>query len=190
MFHQSRKYADFVPKPPHLFSIFQESQGTHDDEAKSSRSKRSRHKTVKEVLLPQVHHEFLLWEGFNRDAKSRMGCDGEIDDMLRIRLRKARSDEEIFTYRTTGYDKIKKNDLCLLSMFDVRHQNGDLDATTLKDLIDSDGKLIPDDPQSGVPRVGIFRPLRASMQDLYDRMGKMEIRQEAIKRMEYRQSYH
>ncbi|GJW30666.1 putative reverse transcriptase domain-containing protein, partial [Tanacetum coccineum] len=82
--------------------------GTHDDEAGSSRSKRSRqHETVEEVLLPQVHHEFLLWEGCNRDAKSRyntrlaqllprhiyspcvvnwdvlnrMDCDGEIDDI-------------------------------------------------------------------------------------------------------------
>ncbi|GKG08189.1 hypothetical protein Tco_0334021 [Tanacetum coccineum] len=27
------------------------------------------------------------------------------------------------------------------------------------------------------------------MQDLYDRMGRMKIRQEAIERMEYRQSY-
>ncbi|GJX94823.1 hypothetical protein Tco_0349409 [Tanacetum coccineum] len=45
--------------------------GTHDDEAGSSRSKRSRqHKAVEEVLLPQVHHEFLPWEGCNRDAKS------------------------------------------------------------------------------------------------------------------------
>ncbi|GKD85407.1 hypothetical protein Tco_1356561, partial [Tanacetum coccineum] len=26
--------------------------------------------------------------------------------------------------------------------------------------------------------------------DLYDKMGRMEIRQEAIERMEYRQSYH
>ncbi|GJX35183.1 hypothetical protein Tco_0246740 [Tanacetum coccineum] len=33
-------------------------------------------------------------------------------------------------------------------------------------------------------------PPRASIQDLYDRMGRMEIRQEAIERMEYRQSYH
>nr|GEW03015.1 hypothetical protein [Tanacetum cinerariifolium] len=117
----------------------------------------------------------------------------------------------------TGYDKVHKNDLCLLSMFDARHQNGyanvawfisklarkcwvltedvarslsglvyyrDLDSTTLKDLIDSEGKLILKDPHSGVPRVGIPRPLRASMQDLYDRMGRMEIRQDAIERME------
>ncbi|GJX02606.1 hypothetical protein Tco_0186519 [Tanacetum coccineum] len=148
--------------------------------------------------------------------------------------------------RTTGYDKIQKNDLWLLSMFDARHQNGyanvawviakwmkrkgagtqkesqvcccqfisklarkcrvltedvvrslsaliycrDLDTTTLKDLIDYEGKLIPEDPQPGVTRVGIPRPPRASMQDLYDRMGRMEIRQDAIKRMKYRQSYH
>ncbi|GJT99360.1 hypothetical protein Tco_1109699 [Tanacetum coccineum] len=147
---------------------------------------------------------------------------------------------------TTGYDKVQKNDLWLLSMFDARHQNGyanvawviarwmkrkgagtqkesqiccgqfisklarkcrvltedvvrslsapiycrDLDTITLRDLIDSDGKLIPEDPQPGVPRVGIPRPPRASMQDLYDRMGHMEIRQDAIERMEYRQSYH
>nr|GEX94662.1 hypothetical protein [Tanacetum cinerariifolium] len=66
----------------------------------------------------------------------------------------------------------------------------DLYTTTLRDLIDSDGKLIPEDPQPGVPRVGIPRPPRASMQDLYDEMGRMEIRQDAIERMEYRQSYH
>nr|GEX47230.1 ribonuclease H-like domain-containing protein [Tanacetum cinerariifolium] len=254
-------------------------QGAHDDEAGSSRSKRSRNKTVEEVLLPQVHHEFLLWEGCNGDAKSRyntrlgillprhiyspcivywdvlnkMGYDGEIDDMLRIRLREAGSNEEIFTFvawirafninepiyaelchefysayefyevcvddelqtkkiikfrlgglhsdehfnaqyyslsisreenlglsrshtstiknpilrvihkvityglyqRTTGYVKIQKNDLWLLSMFDARHQSGvftedvmislralihcrDLDTTMLRDLIDSD----------------------------------------------------
>ncbi|GKA53529.1 hypothetical protein Tco_0746844, partial [Tanacetum coccineum] len=46
----------------------------------------------------------------------------------------------------------------------------DLDTTTLRDLIDSDGKFILEDPQLGVPRVGIPRPPRASMQDLYDRM--------------------
>nr|GEU49100.1 hypothetical protein [Tanacetum cinerariifolium] len=52
----------------------------------------------------------------------------------------------------------------------------DLDTITLRGLIDSDGKLILEDPQPGVPRVGIPRPPRASMQDLYDRMGRIEIR--------------
>ncbi|GJT62667.1 hypothetical protein Tco_1006200 [Tanacetum coccineum] len=144
--------------------------------------------------------------------------------------------------RITWYDKIQKNDLRLLRMFDARHQNEyasvawliarwmerkgagtqrdsqiccghfitkiarkarvltdavlrslsaliyyrDLGMTTLRELIDSEGRLIPKDPQSGVPRVGIHRPPRASMQYLHDRMGSMEIRQEAIERMEYR----
>ncbi|GJV67362.1 hypothetical protein Tco_1482871 [Tanacetum coccineum] len=66
----------------------------------------------------------------------------------------------------------------------------DFDTTTLRDLIDSDGKLILEDPQPGVPRFCIPRPPRASMQDLYDRMGHMEIRQDVIEWMEYRQSYH
>ncbi|GJQ94278.1 hypothetical protein Tco_0005417 [Tanacetum coccineum] len=290
--------------------------GTNDDEAGSSRSKLSRHETVEEVLLPQVHHEFLLWEGCSRDAKSRMGYDGEINDILRIRLRKAGSNEEIFIfvawirafninepiyaelchefYSTYEFDEVCADDelqtkniikfrlggrahnLTLLEFaqrlglyqvvkleeegFNVYFEGGlrnddnfnaqdywlsisrddnlglsrshtstirnpilrtpkwvckcslgdcemdeeerswdseresnllwKLDTTILRDLIDFDGKLIPEDPQSGVPRAGILRPLRASMQDLYDRMGKMEIRQEAIERMEYRQSYH
>ncbi|GKE17752.1 hypothetical protein Tco_1425329, partial [Tanacetum coccineum] len=45
-----------------------------------------------------------------------------------------------------------------------------LDTTTLRELINFEGRLIPEDPQPGVPRVGIPRPSRASMQDLYDRM--------------------
>ncbi|GJV49422.1 hypothetical protein Tco_1439634, partial [Tanacetum coccineum] len=126
----------------------------------------------------------------NMKPMKRMGCDGEIDDMLRISLREAESEEEIFTsvawirafninepiyaelYHELGgraysltllefahrlglyhadeleedgfnvyfegglrsdehfnaqdywYDKIQKNDLWLLSMFDARHQNG------------------------------------------------------------------
>ncbi|GJZ48914.1 integrase, catalytic region, zinc finger, CCHC-type containing protein [Tanacetum coccineum] len=325
--------------------------GTHDNEAGSSRNKRSRqHETVEEVLLPQ-------------DILNRMGCDGEIDVMLRIKVRKAESGEEIFTsvpwirafninepiyaefchefystyefdevcasnelqtkkiikfrlggrahsltllelarrlglyqateldedgfnvyfegglhsdehfnvqeywlsisreenlslsrihastirypilrvvhkmityglcQRTTRYDKIQKNDWWLLSLFDARHQNGyanvawliarwlkrkghgsqkesqiccgqfitklarksrvltndvirslssliycrDLDTTTRRELIDSEGRLVLEDPQPGVSRVGIPRPPRASMQDLYDRMGHMEI---------------
>nr|GEZ18563.1 hypothetical protein [Tanacetum cinerariifolium]GEZ55399.1 hypothetical protein [Tanacetum cinerariifolium] len=165
----------------------------HMTEKPKSRSKPPRqHKKVEELLLPPVHYEFLLWEGCSREAKSR----------------------------TTGYDKIQKNNLWLLSMFDAGHQNKyanvawviakwmkrkgagtqkesqicygqfisklarkcrvltkdvvrsltapiycrDVDTTTLRDLIDSDGKLIREDPQPGVPRVSIPRPPRASME--------------------------
>nr|GEU64468.1 ribonuclease H-like domain-containing protein [Tanacetum cinerariifolium] len=308
-------------------SAIQRTPGTHDGEAGSSRSKHPRqHEIVEEVLFLQVYHEFLLWEGCCRDAKSRyntrlaqllprhiyspcivncdvlnqMGCDGEIDDMLRIRVREAGSDEEIFTfvawigafninepiyaelfhefYSTYEFDEVCAGDelqskkiirfrlgglahnLTLLE-FSIRlrlyqvteleeegfnvyferglrsdeyfnaqsywlsisreeylslsqshtstignpilrvihkmityglcqRTTGDLDTTTLKDLIDSDGKLIPEDSQPGVPRFDIPRPPRACMQDLYDRMGRIEISQEAIEHMEYRQSYH
>ncbi|GJZ29580.1 ribonuclease H-like domain-containing protein [Tanacetum coccineum] len=134
--------------------------------------------------------------------------------------------------RTTRYDKMQKNDLWLLSMFDARHQNGyanvawliarwmkrkgagsqkesmiccgefitviakrknllseevlnnlsalisyrALDTTTPKELIDSEGRLIPEAPEPGVLRVAVPRPPRASMQDLYERMGNIEIR--------------
>ncbi|GJV94788.1 hypothetical protein Tco_1546365 [Tanacetum coccineum] len=46
--------------------------GTHDDEAESSRSKRSRqNEIVEEAMLLRVHHPFLLWEGCNKAAKIR-----------------------------------------------------------------------------------------------------------------------
>ncbi|GJU47427.1 hypothetical protein Tco_1204693 [Tanacetum coccineum] len=245
---------------------------------------KSRYNTRSTQLLPRHIYSPCM---VNWDVLNQMGCDGEIDDMLRIRLREARSDEEMLglyqaveleeeglnvyfegglrsdkhfnaqdywlsisreenlglsrshtstikkpilrvihkmiTYglcqRMTGYDKVQKNDLWLLSMFDARHQNGyanvawliarwmkrkgagtqkesqicygqfiskiarkcrvltenvvrslsapiycrDLDTITLRDLIDSEGNLIPEDPQPGVPRVGIPRSPRASM---------------------------
>ncbi|GKD37599.1 hypothetical protein Tco_1257806 [Tanacetum coccineum] len=65
----------------------------------------------------------------------------------------------------------------------------DLDTTTLRELIDSEGRLIHMDPQPDVPRVAIPRAQRASMQDLYERIGSMEIHQRAIERMAYWQSY-
>nr|GEW84367.1 hypothetical protein [Tanacetum cinerariifolium] len=69
----------------------------------------------------------------------------------------------------------------------------DLDRTTLRELIDSEDRLIPDILVNDVPRVATQRAprvQRASMQDLYKRMGSMEIRQEVIERMKYRHAYH
>ncbi|GJZ88335.1 hypothetical protein Tco_0660117 [Tanacetum coccineum] len=57
----------------------------------------------------------------------------------------------------------------------------DLDRTTLRELIDSEDRLIPNIPVDDVSRVAAQRALRvqrASMQDLYERMGSMEIRHE------------
>nr|GEU99762.1 reverse transcriptase domain-containing protein [Tanacetum cinerariifolium] len=44
--------------------------------------------------------------------------------------------------------------------------------------------------KEGVPCVAIPRGPRPSMKDLYNQMGSMQIRQGAIERMAYRQSYH
>nr|GFB81690.1 hypothetical protein [Tanacetum cinerariifolium] len=83
--------------------------GTHDDEAGSSRSKRSRqHETAEEVLLPQVHHEFFLWEGCNRDAKSIL--EGKVNENA---LADTGSDINTMPYRiyeTLGREEIKKVD--------------------------------------------------------------------------------
>ncbi|GJU52446.1 retrotransposon ORF1 [Tanacetum coccineum] len=257
-----------------------------------------RYNTKLENLLPRhVYSPCVV----NWDILNGMGCDGEIDDMLRIKLREAESNEEIFTYKIIKFRVGgRAHNLTLLEFarrlgfyhadeleedgFDMYFQGGlrsddnfnaqeywlsisreenlglsrshastirkpilrvrecglvdcegmkkkgvgtqresqiccgqfitkitrkarvltdavlrslsapiycrDLDTTILRELIDSEGRLIPEDPQSGVPRVGIPRPPIASMQDLYDKMSSIEIRQEAIERMEYRQSYH
>ncbi|GJT64703.1 hypothetical protein Tco_1016183 [Tanacetum coccineum] len=242
----------------------------------------------------------FIMNSYNRkDILNRMGCDGEIDEMLRIKLRKAGSNEEIFTfvawirafninepiysklchefYSTYEFDEVCADDelqtkkiikfrlggrahsLTLLEFarrlglyhadelneegFDVYFQEGmrskehfnaqeywlsisrednlrlsrshvsaiqnpilrvvhrmitygSCQRTTrfgydyAERVVDSKGRLIPEDPQPSILRVAIPRPPRASMQDFYDRMGSMEIRQEAIERIEYRQSYH
>ncbi|GJV88015.1 hypothetical protein Tco_1531953 [Tanacetum coccineum] len=182
-------------------------------------------------------HKFTMSFCYGKDVAEMQSL--EINGMLRIRLREAGSNEEIFTSSKKIIKLIlggRAHNLTLLEFarrlglyqaveleeegFNVYFEGGlrnddnfnaheywvltedvvrslsapiycrDLDTTTLRDLTDSDGKLILEDPQPGVPRVGIPRPPRASMQDLYDRMGRMEIRQDAIERMKYRQSYH
>ncbi|GJZ10831.1 hypothetical protein Tco_0545590, partial [Tanacetum coccineum] len=72
-------------------------------------------------------------------------------------------------------------------------RQSDLLWTTLRELIDSEDRLIPDILVDDVQRVAAQRAprvQRALMQDLYECVGSMEIRQEAIKRMEYKYSYH
>ncbi|GJZ76054.1 hypothetical protein Tco_0640519 [Tanacetum coccineum] len=65
-----------------------------------------------------------------------------------------------------------------------------LDATTLKELIGSNGGLIVEDPSPSVPRVAMPRPPPPSISDLYDKIGHVEIRQGQLERMPRRQLYH
>nr|GEW71327.1 hypothetical protein [Tanacetum cinerariifolium] len=187
--------------------------GTHDDEAGSSISKHPRqYETVEEVLLPQIHHEFLLWEGCSREAKFRLGLYQAVEldeEGFNVYFEGGLRSDEHFNTQEYWLRISRENNLGLskshtstikspilrvihkMITYDLcQRTNGDLDRTMLRDLIDYEGRLIPEDPQHGVPRVGIPRLPRASMQDMYDRMGMMEIRLEAIKRMEYRQSCH
>ncbi|GJY64834.1 hypothetical protein Tco_0466294 [Tanacetum coccineum] len=150
--------------------------------------------------------------------------------------------------QTTGYDKVQKNELWVMSKFEANHQNGyaniawlltkwmkkgswnsereresmiccgqfitriakrmglltdevlnslsapiyyrPLDAITLRELIGPNGKLIVEDPAPEVRGVALPRGPHPSMQDLYDRMGNMEIRQGTLERLAHRQSYH
>ncbi|GKE23640.1 DNA-directed DNA polymerase [Tanacetum coccineum] len=53
-------------------STLKSTSGAYDHEAGSSSAKRSRNvEPVEEALLPNVHHEFLEWRGYSREAKPR-----------------------------------------------------------------------------------------------------------------------
>ncbi|GJX37574.1 gag protease polyprotein [Tanacetum coccineum] len=213
-------------------------QGTHDEEAGSSRSKRPRqHETVDELLLPQVHHNYLLWEGYNREIRAfninepiyaklchefystyefdEVYADDELQTKKIIRFRLGgrthsltllefarrlglyqtvelgeegfnvyfegglRSDEH-FNAQEYWLSISREENLSLSRshasaikhpVLRVVHKmityglcqrtTGDLDTTTLRELIDSEGRLIHEDPQPSVPRVGTRKEERA-----------------------------
>ncbi|GKE51858.1 hypothetical protein Tco_1487014, partial [Tanacetum coccineum] len=105
--------------------------------------------------------------------------------------------------RTNRHDKVQKNDLWLLSMFEAKNQDGyanvtwvitkwmkrkgdgsqrehnflwALDRITLRELIGPNGKLIIEASMPGATRVAMHVPPRPLMHNLYDRMGNIEIR--------------
>nr|GEZ23566.1 hypothetical protein [Tanacetum cinerariifolium] len=154
-----------------------------------------------------------------------MGYDGEIDDMLRIKLREAGSDEEIFTYVAwirafninesiyfefchDFYSIYTFDEVCVgdelqskniikfrlggrahnLTLLEFAQRLGLYQVTKLEE--EGFNVCFEGGSTTRCAYIGIPRTHRASMQDLYDMMGRMEIRQEAIEHMEYRQSYH
>ncbi|GJZ38182.1 hypothetical protein Tco_0584373 [Tanacetum coccineum] len=70
-----------------------------------------------------------------------------------------------------------------------RDEEGKPNLDELKTLLDFDFDEVLQ-TEIDLPPMRAPRVQRASMQDLYERMGSMEIRQEAIERMEYRHAYH
>nr|GEW70360.1 hypothetical protein [Tanacetum cinerariifolium] len=236
--------------------------GGNDDEAESSKSKRSKQY---EVWKRYCFYKFIMNSYYGKVATEMQSL--EIDDMLRIKLREAESNEEIFTYvawigafnikkliysklchefySTYEFDKVCADDelqtkkiikfrvdgrahsLTLLEFahrlglyhaeeldengFDVYFQGGlrsddHFNAQEYCLSISKEENLSLSRSHASTIRNPVLRvmhkmityglcqrttgPLRASMQDSYERMGNMEIRQGAIERMSYRQSYH
>ncbi|GJS52169.1 hypothetical protein Tco_0625531 [Tanacetum coccineum] len=134
-------------------------------------------------------------DNFNaRDYWLRISCEEELHLSRSlasiIRSPILRVLQKMITYglcqRTTGYDKVQRNKLRMarrIGLLTDEVLNGlsaptycrALDATTLREMIDSNGRLLAEDPAPGVPRVTMPTPSRPYMQDLYDRMGNMEI---------------
>ncbi|GKF65113.1 hypothetical protein Tco_0188561 [Tanacetum coccineum] len=70
-----------------------ETLGTHEDEARSSRSKRSRQHSKK-----QCSHVFTTHFCYGKDrVVNNMGCAEEIENMLEIKVYETGSQEEIFS---------------------------------------------------------------------------------------------
>ncbi|GJY59100.1 hypothetical protein Tco_0458992 [Tanacetum coccineum] len=112
--------------------------GGNDDEAGSSRPKHSRqYKTVEEVLLLQVHHEFLLWEGrYHADELDEEGFD--------VYFQGGMDSDEHFKAQELSKKARVLSDEVLRSLSTLIYYK-DLDTTTLRELIHSEGRLIPED---------------------------------------------
>nr|GEV37744.1 hypothetical protein [Tanacetum cinerariifolium] len=92
---------------------------------------KSRYNTILAQLLPvHVYSSCVV----NWDVVNRMGCDEEINDMLRIRLCEAESNKEIFTFvawiRAFNINKLIYAELChefyLIYKFDEVYANDEL----------------------------------------------------------------
>nr|GEX09807.1 hypothetical protein [Tanacetum cinerariifolium] len=162
---------------------------------------------MEEAILPRVYHEFLPWRSSNRATKSRhntnlthflpkqiyspcivdwgllnnMGCAKEIEAMLEIKV------YEFITRIAKRMGLMTDEVLNSLSALTYCRA---LYATTHRELIDSNWRLIVKDPAPRVPRAAMPKGPRLSMQDLHDQMGNMKIHQGTLKRMARRQLYH
>ncbi|GJV80115.1 hypothetical protein Tco_1515985 [Tanacetum coccineum] len=322
--HVPLQHIEWKPDYKGCYTNEEEAKGQWRTEIREGYNKEAKSRNNTKLANLLLRHVYSLCV-MNWDVLNRMGCDGEIDDMLRIKLRKAASNEEIITfvawirafninepiylelchefYSTYEFDEVCVDDelktkkiikfrlgghahsLTLLEFahrlglyhadeldeegFDVYlqgglhsdehfnaqeywlsisqeenlslsrsqdstiwspvlrvihkmityglcqrtigHQNGYANVAwlitrwmkrkgtgTQKESqicygqfitkIARKARVLSDEP--GVLRVSIPRPPSASMQDLHDRIGSMEIRQREIERMAYRQSYH
>ncbi|GKB59315.1 hypothetical protein Tco_0915501 [Tanacetum coccineum] len=130
-------------------------------------------------------------------------------------IRGLRNDDDFsadqYWLNISSYDKVQKNELWLLSMFEANHQNGyanvtwliakwmkkkevgtqTLNANILRELIIQHGRLIFHEKRfTSIPRVVTPRAQRHTTSDLYDKISQLVTRIGKIERMVHRQSYH
>ncbi|GJS51459.1 hypothetical protein Tco_0624821 [Tanacetum coccineum] len=165
---------------------------------------------IREPVYTNLCHEFYATYEFDETF-----TDEELMSREKVIIVKERRlwYSLIFWILLSFRDKVQRNDLWLMSMFEAKHQNGyanvawliekwlkrkgvgsqrdsmiccgqfitkiarPLDTTTFREQVDSNGRLIAEEPAPGDPRVVVPRPLHHSIYDLYDRMGRMDIRQ-------------
>ncbi|GKB81186.1 hypothetical protein Tco_0948081, partial [Tanacetum coccineum] len=65
-----------------------------------------------------------------------------------------------------------------------------LDANILRELIGSNGRLIPEEIAPSTPRVATPRASRPTTSDVYDKLNQLETRIGEIERMTRKQTYH
>ncbi|GJY86997.1 hypothetical protein Tco_0501625 [Tanacetum coccineum] len=182
---------------------------------------------ISEPIYTELCHEFFATYDFDEEVtdeelisknliKFRLGGRGHSLSLLEFGHRlglytSAEIREEGFE-RTTGYDKIQRYKLWLMSMFEDRKRERyanvawlisrwmkkkgvssereydllSLLVTTLRELIGPNGRLIAKDQTFGIPRVAMPRPSHPTLQDLSDRMGRTEIQQGVLDQMSRR----
>ncbi|GJV16822.1 hypothetical protein Tco_1362145 [Tanacetum coccineum] len=95
--------------------------------------------------------------------------------------------------RTNRHDKVQKNDMWLLMDEKERSWESEREHDLLRSVYYAYGAkdelIIRRGSNAGAPRVAMPVPPHPSMQDLYDGLGNMEIRQGLVERMAFRQSY-
>nr|GEU87136.1 uncharacterized mitochondrial protein AtMg00810-like [Tanacetum cinerariifolium] len=123
---------------------------------------------------------------------NRMGCVKDIEEMLDIKVYDVGGQEEFLVLKLGGEVLISMNlftSSYVTNFSPPTNLIRALDATTLRELIYSNGMLIAEDPAPRVPRVAMARPSRPSMQDLYDMLGNMEICQDVME-FHYKELMH
>nr|GFA21007.1 hypothetical protein [Tanacetum cinerariifolium] len=183
--------------------------GVHDDEAgsSSSRPKRARiTENVEEALMWHGLHEFLLWGNRNMTLKNRLCGKAYAMSILDFSKRLVQSigvhdDEAGSSSSRPKRARITENveealmwhglhEFLLWGNRNMTLKNRTLDANILRELIDSNRRLIPEEIAPSIPRVATPKAPRPTTSDLYDKISQLVTQLGEIKRMTHRQSYH